>query len=376
MNIEIPRAINDYLAAEQARDSKKLAECFSPDAVVRDQGHEYRGVSAIRQLYGDVFAKFRLTVEPLGASIDGQTVVIRTRLTGDFPGGVAHLRNEFTVSGALITSLNITSIKPDAAFGIDEREFRGKRVLVTGGTKGIGEAIVRRLMAGGGEVATTGRSVPKDGHRPTLFIQADVSTLGGVKHVADKLLAEWGGVDVLVNCVGGSDAPSGGFAALSEDDWENSLQLNLMSAVRFDRALVPGMLERGKGVVLHVSSIQHRLPLTDSTLAYAAAKAAMRTYSKGLASELGPKGVRVNTVSPGFIETLATKDFIRSLAQSRGIDDAAARQAIIDMLGGIPIGRPGRPEEAAELIAFLASDRAASIHGADYVIDGGTLPTT
>ena len=128
--------------------------------------------------------------------------------------------------------------------------------------------------------------------------------------------------------------------------------------------------------MLHVASIQHRLPLTDSTLAYAAAKAATRTYSKGLASELGAKGVRVNTVSPGFIETLATKDFIRSLAQSRGIDEAAARQAIIDMLGGIPIGRPGRPEEAAELIAFLASDRAASIHGADYVIDGGTLPTT
>lgn len=128
--------------------------------------------------------------------------------------------------------------------------------------------------------------------------------------------------------------------------------------------------------MLHISSIQHRLPLPDSTLAYAAVKAALRTYSKGLAREVGHKGVRVNTVSPGFVETAAARDMIHRLAESRGIDERAAREAIVEMIGGIPIGRPADPAEVAELVAFLASDSAASIHGADYVIDGGTVPTT
>jgi NAD(P)-dependent dehydrogenase (short-subunit alcohol dehydrogenase family) len=261
-------------------------------------------------------------------------------------------------------------------FAIDANEFRGKRVLVSGGTKGIGEAIVNRFGEAGASVAATARSALPHGQRPALFVRADASTAAGVAEVADRLLAEWGGVDILVNCVGGSDAPSGGFRALDDGQWERALSLNLMAAVRFDRALVPGMVERGRGVVLHVSSIQHRLPLHDSTLAYAAAKAALRTYSKGLANEVGPRGVRVNTVSPGFTETPAAHGMILRLAEGRGVDERAARQAIVDMIGGIPVGRPGRPEEVAELVAFLASDRAASIHGADYVIDGGTLPTT
>lgn len=261
-------------------------------------------------------------------------------------------------------------------FNVDSDEFRDRRVLVTGGTKGIGEAIVRRLGAGGATVATTGRSALPEDQRPALFVRADVGTAEGVGDVARRVLAEWGGVDVLVNCVGGSDAPGGGFGALGDGEWEKALGLNLMAAVRFDRALVPGMIERGRGVVLHVASIQHRLPLHDSTLAYAAAKAALRTYSKGLANEVGPRGVRVNTVSPGFVETPAARDMILRLAEGRGVDERAARQAVVDMIGGIPAGRPGRPEEIAELVAFLASDRAAWIHGADYVIDGGTLRTT
>ena len=261
------------------------------------------------------------------------------------------------------------------SFAVDVNEFRGKRILVTGGTKGIGEAIVRRFADGGGVVATTGRSALPEGQRPALFVRADVSTAGGVRDVVERVLSEWGGVEVLVNCVGGSDAPSGGFRALTDEEWGKALDLNLMSAVRFDRALVPGMVDRGRGVVLHVLSIQHRLPLHDSTLAYAAAKAALRTYSKGLANEVGPRGLRVNTVSPGFIETPAAHGMILRLAESRGVEECAARQAIVDMIGGIPLGRPGRPEEVAELVAFLAADRAAWIHGADYVIDGGTLPT-
>jgi len=250
----------------------------------------------------------------------------------------------------------------------------GKRALVTGGTRGIGEAIVRALARDGARVATTARSAPPGGHAPAWFVQADVSTAGGVATVVDQVTRELGGVDILVSSVGGSSAPAGGFSALSDDDWQRALDANLLAAVRLDRALVPGMLERGSGAIVHISSIQRRMPLFEATLAYAAAKAALSTYSKGLANEVGPRGVRVNTVAPGFTETTAAGHLIDRISRHEGIDQAAARQRLMASLGGIPIGRPSRPEEVAELVAFLVSDRAASIHGSEYVIDGGSLP--
>ena len=245
-------------------------------------------------------------------------------------------------------------------------------MLVTGGTQGMGEAIVRRLAAGGATVATTARSPAES---PVgLFIQADVSTREGTDAVIRDVLARLGGVDVLVNNVGGSSAPGGGVLALGDENWQRALDTNLLAAVRLDRGLLPGMLKQGSGVIIHISSIQRRLPLYEATLAYAAAKAALTTYSKGLSKEVGPRGIRVNTVAPGFIETTAAQRLIARLADQAGTDAETARQGLIDTLGGIPIGRPGRPDEVAELVAFLASDRAASIHGSEYVIDGGTVP--
>jgi NAD(P)-dependent dehydrogenase (short-subunit alcohol dehydrogenase family) len=260
-------------------------------------------------------------------------------------------------------------------FPVSANEFNGKRVLVTGGTKGMGALIVERFAISGASVATTARSPLPADQRPALFIQADIGSPAGAGAIIERVNREWDGIDILINCVGGSEAPNGGFAALSDEDWHRALDVNLLAAVRMDGAFIPGMIARKSGAVIHINSIQHRLPLYDATLAYAAAKAALRTYSKGLANEVGPKGVRVNTVSPGFIETSGAHGMIVQLARSRGIDEAAARQRIMDMIGGIPIGRPGRPEEVAELVAFLVSDRAASIHGADYIIDGGTMPT-
>ena len=167
-------------------------------------------------------------------------------------------------------------------FSIDPTEFAGRRALVTGGTTGMGEAIVRRLAAGGARAATTARSPLPQGHAVELFIQADVSTRAGVDKVVREVLDRFGGVDILVNNVGGSSAPGGGVLALGDDDWQQALDTNLFAAVRLDRALLPGMLKQGSGVIVHISSIQRRLPLFEATLAYAAAKAALTTYSKGL----------------------------------------------------------------------------------------------
>ncbi|MBN9551067.1 MAG: SDR family oxidoreductase [Alphaproteobacteria bacterium] len=259
-------------------------------------------------------------------------------------------------------------------FAIDGHELAGKRVLVTGGTKGAGEAIVDRLAAGGATVATTARSASGTSSS-ALFVQADVSTLEGAAQVAAATIDRFGGVDIIIHSVGGSKSPGGGFAALSDQIWQDELNLNLLAAVRLDRLLVPGMIKQGSGAIVHISSIQRCLPLQESTIAYAAAKAALSTYSKALSKELGPKGIRVNAVAPGWIHTTASEAMVKRLAAHAGSDEQAARQGIMDALGGIPIGRPAWPQEVAELVAFLVSDRASAIHGAEYVIDGGTIPT-
>jgi NAD(P)-dependent dehydrogenase (short-subunit alcohol dehydrogenase family) len=256
-----------------------------------------------------------------------------------------------------------------------ETEFTGKRALVTGGTRGIGEAIVERLRGSGATVVTTARSTPQDLPQPDLFVEADISTADGVQKVVSYVLDRLGGVDILINNVGGSSAPGGGFAALTDEDWQDALNNNLLAAVRLDRGLLPSMLEQGSGVIVHISSIQRRLPLFEATLAYAAAKAALSNYSKGLSNEVGPKGIRVVSVAPGFIETPAATALIDRLAANSGTDRDSAREQLMKSLGGIPLGRPGWPVEVAELVAFLASDRAASITGSEYVIDGGTIPT-
>jgi NAD(P)-dependent dehydrogenase (short-subunit alcohol dehydrogenase family) len=260
-------------------------------------------------------------------------------------------------------------------FQILPGEFAGKRVLVTGGTKGAGEAIVRRLAAAGARIATTSRSAVPADLEPEIFLQADITSPSGAERLAGAVMENWGSLDIMIHCLGGSKAPGGGFAAITEELWQDELNLNLLTAIRLDRALLPGMIQQGSGVVIHITSIQRRLPLPESTTAYAAAKAALSAYSKALSKELGPNGIRVNTVAPGWINTTAAEAMVARLAEHAGSDEAAARQGIMDALGGIPIGRPAWPEEVAELVAFLASDRAASIHGAEYVIDGGTVPT-
>jgi NAD(P)-dependent dehydrogenase (short-subunit alcohol dehydrogenase family) len=256
-----------------------------------------------------------------------------------------------------------------------ETEFIGKRALVTGGTKGIGEAVAARMREAGATVLTTARSRPDQPAPGEMFVSADLTTAEGCAVVADAVRDRLGGIDIIVHVVGGSSAPAGGFAVLNDDDWYRALHLNLFPAVRIDRALLPMMLAQGSGVIIHITSIQRQLPLPEATIAYAAAKAALANYSKGLSKEVSPKGIRVVAVSPGWVETEAAVGLVNELAAKMGTDYEGARRALMTSLGGIPIGRPAKPIEVADLVAFLASDRAASINGCEYVIDGGTVPT-
>jgi NAD(P)-dependent dehydrogenase (short-subunit alcohol dehydrogenase family) len=253
--------------------------------------------------------------------------------------------------------------------------LEGQRALVTGGTKGAGAAVVQALLAGGCRVAATARRTPESASEQVHYIAADLMTAEGCAKVAREVLARFGGIDILVNVLGGSSAPPGGFGALTDEDWQKEIDHNLMPAVRLDRALLPSMIAQGSGVVIHVTSIQHELPLWESTTAYAAAKAALSTYSKSLSKEVTPKGVRVVRVSPGWIETDAAVALAERLARQAGTDYEGGKKIIMDALGGIPLGRPAKPGEVADLIAFLASPRAGAITGTEYVIDGGTVPT-
>ncbi|GAA0752613.1 SDR family oxidoreductase [Ideonella azotifigens] len=254
-------------------------------------------------------------------------------------------------------------------------ELSGRTALVTGGTKGVGAALVESLRNAGMTVVATARSVPDSAPDRVIYLAADLMTAEGCQAVAKAALERLGGIDVIVNVLGGSSAPGGGFAALTDAEWDTAITQNLMAAVRIDRALLPSMIKRGSGVVIHVTSIQHELPLPESTTAYAAAKAALSTYSKSLSKEVSPKGIRVVRVSPGWIETEAAVRAAQRLADHAGTDYEGGKKIIMDSLGGIPLGRPAQPQEVSDLITFLVSPRAASITGAEYVIDGGTVPT-
>lgn len=227
----------------------------------------------------------------------------------------------------------------------DDLELEGRRVLVTGGTHGVGEAIVARLREAGARVLTTARSEPAELAEPDLFVAADLSTADGCTTVADTVARRLGGVDIIVHAVGGSSEPAGGFALLDDDEWRHAFDLNLHSAVRIDRALVPAMIAQGAGVIVHLTAFQQQqTSQPDATLAYAAAKAALSNYSKGLSQEVGPQGIRVVRVAPGWVET-----------------EAAGR-------------RPAQPQEVADMVALLVSPRAGALTGTEHVVNGGTVP--
>jgi NAD(P)-dependent dehydrogenase (short-subunit alcohol dehydrogenase family) len=244
------------------------------------------------------------------------------------------------------------------------------RVLVTGGSRGLGEATVRRFAADGATVVTASRGAPP-ADLPAVHIPADLATEEGVAALGREVRERFGGVDVLVDNAAAATAPAPTLRR-SDESWLADLAMNLLSAVRLDRELVPGMVERGSGVVVHVSSIASRLPQR-AEASYAAAKAALNAYSRELATEVGRHGVRVVCVLPGFILTEGATAHLTSMADTQGIGVDQLTRQIVDHLD-MPMGRPGDPGDVAEMIAFLASPRAKWLSGAQFRVDGGIIP--
>jgi NAD(P)-dependent dehydrogenase (short-subunit alcohol dehydrogenase family) len=259
----------------------------------------------------------------------------------------------------------MTQATPDPA-------LHGARALVTGGTRGIGAAIVRHLAEAGAQVVTAARQ-PGDATLPGRFVQADLSTTDGARDLAEAARAALGGIDILVNNVGSQTRRPEGVLGLSDDDWQRDLSGSLLSAVRLDREVVPGMIEQGAGAVIHMGSGAARMP-QPAAIAYAAAKAALATYSKGLANQVGRHGIRVNLVSPGIIETSALADRLQDLADADGVDVGVARKRFSAGFA-IPLGRIGDVDDVAQLVTFLVSPRSGYLSGTQHIIDGGLLPT-
>jgi NAD(P)-dependent dehydrogenase (short-subunit alcohol dehydrogenase family) len=255
-------------------------------------------------------------------------------------------------------------------------DLGGRTAVVTGGSKGIGLAVVRALAASGARVVAGARSASAEiealaSHNRVTFAAADLSDPAGpgrlIELAGDR-------VDILVNNVGIARARTGGFLSITEEDWATSLNLNLLAAVRATQAALPGMLAAGSGSIIMTCSVNARLP-DPAVLDYSAGKAALASLAKALSKEVGPRGIRVNTVSPGPVATdlwLGHDGVAATVSQATG---AGAADVAAQAAGASVTGRFSRPEEVADLILYLASDRSANITGSDFTIDGGLVPT-
>ena len=252
--------------------------------------------------------------------------------------------------------------------------LEGKIALVTGGTKGIGKAIADRLAQAGAKVIVTARNHPGEGKLQHHFIAGDLSKPENVTKAVDEINKQYGGVDILINNMGANTGAGGGFSTLTDEHWNHELQVNLLASVRLDRAFLPRMLEQQSGVIIHISSTSGLQPIWEATMSYSVAKAALNAYSKTLSNEVAGKGVRVITVSPGLTKTEAMANFLQELANNAGITADEMGQNIMARIGGVPVGRMAQPEEIAELVNFLVSPAASFITGANYIVDGGSLP--
>jgi NAD(P)-dependent dehydrogenase (short-subunit alcohol dehydrogenase family) len=255
--------------------------------------------------------------------------------------------------------------------------LEGKVAVVTGASRGIGLAVVQALVAEGAHVVAAAR-------KPGAALD-ELAAAGKVTPVAldltdpdapDRLVEAAGDrLDILVNNVGGAPARPGGFAGITDEQWIDSLTLNFLAAVRTTRAALPKMTAQGRGAIVNIGSVNASHP-DAIVLDYSASKAALHAFAKGLSKEVGPAGIRVNTIAPGPVATdLWLGD--GGVAHTVGAATGGRPEDVVDgAAASLVTGRFSRPEEVADLVVLLASDaRSGNITGSDFRIDGGYIPT-
>jgi NAD(P)-dependent dehydrogenase (short-subunit alcohol dehydrogenase family) len=259
-------------------------------------------------------------------------------------------------------------------------DLDGKVAVVTGAGKGIGLAVTKALADEGAHVVAGSRSTDSlDGLKGVTAVAVDLSSAAGPAKLIQYAIEAHGQVDVLVNNVGAVRIRTEGFLGTSDEDFAWAMQMNFFIALRATRAALTAMAGRGAGAIVNVASVNAFFQPDAATIDYGAAKAALVNLTKSLAQEFGPRGIRVNAVSPGPVATdlwLGEHGVAETVAKATGVDADTARQSIIAGIGGFATGRFTTPEEVATLITFLASSRAGNITGVNYIIDGGLIKTT
>jgi NAD(P)-dependent dehydrogenase (short-subunit alcohol dehydrogenase family) len=259
-------------------------------------------------------------------------------------------------------------------------QLQDKVAVVTGAGKGIGLAITKMLVDEGAHVVAASRTVDTlQGLERVTPVAIDLIAPDAPGRLIQEAVGAHGRVDILVNNVGAVRLRLEGFLGTSDEEFEWSLQMNFLTAVRATRAALGPMLEQGAGTIVNTASVNAFYEPDAGVIDYGAAKAALVNFSKSIAQEFGPKGIRINSVSPGPVATdlwLGEGGVADTVAKASGTDIASAREQIVAGMGGFPTGRFTTPEEVATLVVMLASDRTANVTGSEYVIDGGLIKTT
>jgi NAD(P)-dependent dehydrogenase (short-subunit alcohol dehydrogenase family) len=259
-------------------------------------------------------------------------------------------------------------------------ELTDKVAVVTGASKGIGLAVTRTLVAEGARVVAGARTVEGlRGIERVTPVAVDLTSREGPARLVQRAIEEHGRIDILVNNVGGVRLRLQGFLGTSDEEFEWAMNINFFAALRATRAAVPPMLKQAGGAIVNVASVNAFFQPDSGTIDYGAAKAALVNVTKALSQELGPRGIRINDVSPGPVSTdlwLGKDGVAETVAKVASVDPETARKNIIASIGGLATGRFTTPEEVATLVVMLASPRAANVTGANYVIDGGLIKTT
>ncbi len=259
-------------------------------------------------------------------------------------------------------------------------QLQDKVAIVTGAGKGIGLAITKMLVDEGAHVVAASRTVDTlAGLDRVTPVAIDLIAPDAPGRLIAAAVEAHGRVDILINNVGAVRLRLEGFLGTSDEEFEWSLQMNFLTAVRATRAALGPMLEQGGGTIVNTASINAFYEPDAGVIDYGAAKAALVNFSKSIAQEFGPKGIRINSVSPGPVATdlwLGEGGVADTVAKASGTDIASAREQIVAGMGGFPTGRFTTPEEVATLVVMLASERTANVTGSEYVIDGGLIKTT